>query len=71
MSPSVNSKDQISLNQMFNIDSKTITLVTNIGIHLLLLSFLMKAGFHLASLGTMLVRPIIVDVNAKNFSQKK
>lgn len=71
ISPSVISKNQVSLNQMFNIDGETIKFISNIGIHLLLLSFVMKAGFHLASLGTMLVRPIIVDVNAKASTKKE
>jgi hypothetical protein len=71
ITPSVTSNNQVSLNQMFNIDGETITLITNIGIHLLLLSFVMKAAFHLASLGTMLVRPIIVDVNAKASTKKE
>lgn len=66
ISPSETLKNQVSLNQMLNIDGETITLITNIGIHLLLLSFVMKAGFHLASIGTMLVRPIVVDVNTKS-----
>lgn len=70
ISPSVNSKNQVSLNQILNVDSKTITLATNIGIHLLLLGFLMRAGFYLASLGTMLVRPIIVDINTKTSIKK-
>ncbi|MFH1970811.1 MAG: hypothetical protein ABIJ05_00285 [Patescibacteria group bacterium] len=57
--------NQVSLNQMLNMDNDTISLITNIGIHLLVLSFILKAGFHLASLGTMLVRPIVVDLNSK------
>ena len=70
ITPSETLKNQVSLNQMLNIDDQTISLVTNIGIHLLILGFLMRAGFHLASLGTMLVRPIIVDLNTK-LPQKK
>ncbi len=70
ISPSENLNNQVSLNQLLNIDNETITLIINIGIHLLILSFVMKAGFHLASLGTMLVRPIIVDLNAKLPSKK-
>lgn len=65
LTPSQNLSNQVSLNQILNVDSDTITLITNIGIHLLLLSFVMKAGFHLASLGTMLVRPIVVDLNSR------
>ncbi|MBU0998179.1 hypothetical protein KJ570_01445 [Patescibacteria group bacterium] len=65
ITPGEPSKNPISLNQMLNIDNDTIALITNIGIHLLILGFIMKAGFHLASLGTMLVRPIVVDLNSK------
>ena len=65
ITPSELSKNQVSLDQMLNIDNDTIALITNIGIHLLVLSFILKAGFHLASLGTMLVRPIVVDLNSK------
>ena len=70
ITPSSTLKSQVSLNQMLNIDDQTISLVTNIGIHLLILGFFMRAGFHLASLGTMLVRPIVVDLNTK-LPQKK
>lgn len=70
IAPSNTLNNQVSLNQMLNIDNDTISLITNIGVHLLILGFIMKAGFHLASLGTMLVRPIIVDLNAK-LPQKK
>jgi len=65
ITPNELSKNQVSLNQMLNIDNDTITLIGNIGIHLLILGFIMKAGFHLASLGTMLVRPIVVDLNSR------
>lgn len=64
ITPSKN-ENPVTLNQVLNIDTETITLITNLGIHLLMLSFIMKAGFHLASLGTMLLRPIVVDVNTK------
>ena len=70
ITPSELSKNQVSLDQMLNIDNDTIALITNIGIHLLILSFIMKAGFHLASLGTMLVRPIVVDLNSRPAKKK-
>lgn len=65
ITPNDTLKNQVSLNQMLNIDNETITVITNIGIHLLILGFILKAAFHLASLGTMLVRPIVVDLNTK------
>ena len=70
ITPSEFSKNQVSLNEMLNIDNDAITLITNIGIHLLILGFIMKAGFHLASLGTMLVRPIVVDLNSRPTNKK-
>jgi len=65
-----NIQNSASLNQILNFDNETITFITNLGIHIILLSFILKAGFHLASLGTMLVRPIVVDLNAKNLPKK-
>lgn len=70
ITPTENVGTPVSLNQMLNIDNDTITLITNMGIHLLVLGFVMKAGFHLASLGTMLVRPIVVDLNTKPLTKK-
>lgn len=63
IAPTNDLKNPVSLNQMLNLDSEALTNIVNIGIHFLLLGFILKAGYHLASLGTMLVRPIVVDIH--------
>ena len=59
----------ISLIDALGFSRNDFTYIINLSIYLLLLSFLAKAGFHLASLGTMLVREIVVDLKAKNPSK--
>ena len=44
---------------------------SNIFAHLLLMGFLASVGYKLASLGVMLVRPIVVKLKAKEINTKK
>lgn len=50
---------------MLNISSKEIIYLINLSLHILLAGFFINVGFRLASLGVMLARPIIVDLQTK------
>jgi hypothetical protein len=54
-----------SLFSSLGLSSETINFTLNLTLHLIILGFIAKMGFHLASVGTQLVRPIIVDIKAK------
>lgn len=41
---------------------------SNLVAHLVLMSFILNAGFKLSSIGTMLARPIVVKIKTKNTS---
>ncbi|MGD0523253.1 MAG: hypothetical protein ABSA43_01700, partial [Candidatus Microgenomates bacterium] len=54
-----------SLFDSLGLSGTTISFTLNLVFHLLILGFIAKMGFHLASVGSMLVRPIIVDIKSK------
>ncbi len=60
----VNINSSTLLNSL-GLSSPTLNFSLNLVFHLMILGFIAKMGFHLASLGTMLVRPIKVDIKAK------
>lgn len=61
-----------SLPSMLGIGDNDLGKLLNLAIQLLILGVIIKIGFHLASLGTMMVRPIVVDLNTvKNKPQGK
>jgi hypothetical protein len=54
-----------SLFSSLGLSSETINFSFNLAIHLIILGFIAKMGFHLSSIGTQLVRPIVVDIKTK------
>lgn len=54
-----------------NISPSSLSHIANLTFHLLFAGFLINVGFRLASLGTMLVRPIVVDLQAKGLPKKE
>jgi len=54
-----------------NVSPSSLSYVFNLSFHLLFAGFLINVGFKLASLGTMLVRPIVVDLQAKGLPKKE
>lgn len=55
----------INIQEMLGISPTMIGTILNITVYLVILGFFVKLGFHLASLGTMLVRPIVVDLKTQ------
>ncbi|OIO14865.1 hypothetical protein COV53_06940 [Candidatus Gottesmanbacteria bacterium CG11_big_fil_rev_8_21_14_0_20_37_11] len=59
----------ITQNQSNNVElipADMLNKTSNIGAHLLLMGFLISVGFKISSLGTMLVRPIIIKLKQQN-----
>ena len=56
--------------EALNLSPSSLTYFVNLSFHLLLAGFLVNVGFRLASLGTMLARPIVVDLQAKGLPKK-
>jgi hypothetical protein len=54
-----------SLFASLGLSSETINFTLNLALHLIILGFIAKMGFHLSSIGTQLVRPIVVDIKSK------
>ena len=53
-----------------NITPSSLAYLANLSFHLLFAGFLINVGFKVASLGTMLARPIVVDLQAKGLPKK-
>lgn len=47
------------------LSATTINFTLNLILHLFILGFIARMGFHLASIGTQLVRKIVVDIKSK------
>lgn len=54
-----------------NISPSSLSYLANLSFHLLFAGFLINVGFRLGSLGTMLARPIVVDLQAKGLPKKE
>lgn len=54
-----------------NISPSSLTYIVNLSFHLLFAGFLINVGFRIASLGTMLARPIVVDLQARGLPKKE
>jgi hypothetical protein len=54
-----------------NISPSSLSYLVNLSFHLLFAGFLINVGFRLGSLGTMLARPIVVDLQAKGLPKKE
>lgn len=54
-----------------NISPSSLSYIANLSFHLLFAGFLINVGFRIASLGTMLARPIVVDLQAKGLPKKE
>ena len=54
-----------------NITPSSLAYLANLSFHLLFAGFLINVGFKVASLGTMLARPIVVDLQAKGLPKKE
>ena len=54
-----------SLTDITGMSSLDLVYITNLTIHLFLMGFIVNVGFKIASLGTQLVRPIVVKLREK------
>ena len=57
--------------EALNISPSSLSYFVNLSFHLLFAGFLINVGFRIASLGTMLARPIVVDLQAKGLPKKE
>ena len=57
--------------EALNISSSSLSYFVNLSFPLLFAGFLINVGFRIASLGTMLARPIVVDLQAKGLPKKE
>ena len=57
--------------EAFGLDPTSIDYFINLSIYLLLFGFLAKIGWHLGSLGVMLLRPVVWDAKIKTAPAKK
>lgn len=57
--------------EAFGIDPASVDYLINLSIYLLLFGFIAKVGWHLGSLGVMLLRPVVWDAKIKTAPAKK
>ena len=53
-----------------SLSPSSLAYLVNLSFHLLFAGFLINVGFRIASVGTMLARPIVVDLQAKGLPKK-
>ena len=59
-----------NFNDLIGMSPEMLIYITNLTIHLFLMGFIVNIGFKIATIGTQLVRPIVVDLRAKNLPKE-
>jgi len=69
--PQETKSNQPNIAEAFGINPVSVDYLINLSIYLLLFGFLAKTGWHLGSLGVMLLRPVVWDAKIKAPPAKK